>query len=74
MLFGCGESFTRFNKRGQKVHAYTQDGMGAQSGRMYKPVPFFLSSRGYGVFTHTSTPVTFDFGSGFDASNVIYAG
>lgn len=72
-IFGCGESFTRLNKRGQKVVIYTQDGMGAQTEKMYKPIPFFLSSAGYGMFVHTSAPVTFDFGRAFDQSNMIYS-
>ncbi|HUF08056.1 MAG TPA: hypothetical protein VMO47_01965, partial [Rhodothermales bacterium] len=69
MIFGGGESFTRLNKRGQKMTLYLRDGMGAQSQRMYKPIPFFMSSRGYGVFAHTSAPVTMDFGHDFDQSN-----
>ncbi|HET9789513.1 MAG TPA: hypothetical protein VFP47_20425, partial [Pyrinomonadaceae bacterium] len=40
-LFGCGESFTRFNKRGQRVLVSTRDGMGTQNEYMYKPIPFF---------------------------------
>ena len=73
-IFGCGESFTRLDKRGQKIVLYVRDAMGAQSQRMYKPIPFFLSSRGYGMFVHTSAPITFDFGQDFDQSNVIYTG
>jgi alpha-D-xyloside xylohydrolase len=73
-LFGCGESFTRLNKRGQHVVIYTRDGMGTQNEYMYKPIPFFLSSNGYGMFVHTSAPVTFDFGKNYDAHNVIYSG
>ncbi|MBO0798377.1 MAG: DUF4968 domain-containing protein [Blastocatellia bacterium] len=73
-IFGCGESFTRLNKRGQKVLAYTRDGMGAQTEKMYKPIPFFMNSAGYGMFVHTSAPVTFDFGQAFDQSNMIYSG
>ncbi len=73
-IFGGGESFTRLNKRGQRVNAYIRDGMGTQSEYMYKPIPFFLSSNGYGMFVHTSAPVTFDFGRDFDAHNVIYSG
>lgn len=64
-LFGCGESFTKLDKRGQKVVLFTTDGQGVDSVRMYKPIPFFMSSRGYGVFIHTSTPATFDFGASF---------
>lgn len=73
-IFGCGESFTRLNKRGQKIVLYTRDAMGAQSQLMYKPIPFFLSSRGYGIFVHTSTPVTFDFGQSFDQRATLYVG
>jgi alpha-D-xyloside xylohydrolase len=73
-IFGCGESFTRLDKRGQHVVVSTRDGMGTQNEYMYKPIPFFLSSNGYGMFVHTSAPVTFDFGKYYDAHNVIYSG
>jgi alpha-D-xyloside xylohydrolase len=33
-----------------------------------------MSSNGYGMFVHTSAPVTFDFGQFFDQSNVVYTG
>jgi len=61
-IYGCGESFTAFDKRGQKVVLWTDDANGTQNETMYKPVPFFMSSRGYGIFIHTSSPITCDFG------------
>lgn len=73
-IFGCGESFTRLDKRGQKVQIFLADAMGVQTTKMYKPIPFFLSSRGYGMFIHTSTPVTCDFGHDYDEANVLYTG
>jgi alpha-D-xyloside xylohydrolase len=73
-IFGCGESFTRLDKRGQKLVLYTRDAMGVQNEYMYKPVPFFMSSNGYGAFVHTSAPVTFDFGKTYDQHNVISTG
>jgi alpha-D-xyloside xylohydrolase len=73
-IFGLGESFTRLDKRGQHIVAYLRDAMGAQSPRQYKAVPFFLSNRGYGMFVHTSAPLTFDVGAEFDAHNTIYNG
>ncbi|MEO8073385.1 MAG: TIM-barrel domain-containing protein [Acidobacteriota bacterium] len=72
-IFGTGESFTRLNKRGQKINAFTRDGMGVQGQLMYKPIPFFMSSGGYGMFVNTSAPVTFDFGQFYDSHNVIYS-
>jgi len=65
-IFGCGESFTRLDKRGQKVVLWTDDACGVQNEGMYKPIPFFMSSRGYGVFMHTSTPITCDFGKHYN--------
>jgi alpha-D-xyloside xylohydrolase len=73
-LFGGGESFTRLNKRGQKLVLYAYDAYSAQTPRMYKPVPFFVSSRGYGMFVHTSAPLTLDLGGSYDEANVIYLG
>jgi alpha-D-xyloside xylohydrolase len=73
-LFGCGESFTRLNKRGQKLVLYAYDAYSAQTPHMYKPVPFFMSSRGYGMFVHTSAPLTLDLGGSYDEANVIYLG
>ena len=73
-IFGFGESFTRLDKRGQRIVAFLRDAMGAQSPLQYKAIPFFLSSKGYGMFVHTSAPVTFDVGAEFDAHHTIYSG
>lgn len=62
-LAGGGESFSALNKRGQKLVLCTTDALGVESTAQYKPVPFFLSSRGYGVFFHTSAPLTADLGA-----------
>ena len=71
-LYGCGESFTRLDKRGQLLHMWTRDAYSAQTATMYKPVPFMLSSRGWGVFAHTAAPATFDLGHGHDGAAVLY--
>jgi alpha-D-xyloside xylohydrolase len=73
-LFGGGESFTRLDKRGQKLVLWTNDANGVETGRMYKPIPFFMSSRGYGMFVHTSAPATFDFGASFTNRNSLLLG
>ncbi len=73
-LFGCGESFTRLDKRGQKLVLYAYDAYSAQTPNMYKPVPFFMSSRGYGMFVHTSAPLTLDLGGTYGEANVVYLG
>ena len=73
-IFGCGESFTRLDKRGQKVVLWTDDANGVENQDMYKPIPFFMSSRGYGMFMHTSSPITCDFGSYFSGINSLMLG
>ena len=73
-LFGCGESFTRLDKRGQKLVLWTYDAYSVQTPDMYKPVPFFMSSRGYGMFVHTSAPLTLDLGASYNEANVVYLG
>ncbi len=73
-IFGCGESFTQLDKRGQKVVLWTDDANGVQNEGMYKPIPFFLSSRGYGIFMHTSSPITCDFGKYFNAVSSLMIG
>lgn len=73
-FYGCGESFTKLDKTGQKVVLWTKDAHGVQSQDMYKPIPFYMSSRGYGIFTHTSAPVTFDFGYNYQEAQTIFIG
>jgi alpha-D-xyloside xylohydrolase len=73
-IYGCGESFSAPNKRGQTIFVSTQDAHGTQTDEMYKPVPFYLSDRGYGVFVHGSTPMTFDFGHSYADTQVLYSG
>jgi len=72
-FYGTGESFTRLNKRGQKTVLWTEDANSCQRNRYYKPIPFFISSRGYGMFLHTSTPAAFDFGCKYDGTGALYA-
>ncbi|MBG0827950.1 alpha-xylosidase [Planomonospora sp. ID67723] len=57
---GFGESFTPLDKRGQRPVMWNFDAFGAESQRAYKNVPFYLSSRGYGVLVDSGTPVEFD--------------
>jgi alpha-D-xyloside xylohydrolase len=73
-IFGCGESFTSLDKRGQKIVLWADDANGIQSQEIYKPIPFFMSSRGYGMFIHTTTPITCDFGNTFNGLNSLMIG
>ena len=73
-IFGCGESFAKLDKRGQKVVLWTDDANGIENETMYKPIPFFMSNKGYGVFMHTSSPITCDFGKYYDEATQLMIG
>jgi alpha-D-xyloside xylohydrolase len=62
-FFGFGEKFTDFDKRGQRLEMWNRDALGVDSELAYKNVPFFVSSRGYGVFVDSLTCVNFDMAS-----------
>ena len=61
-VHGLGERFGAFNKVGQSVALYNEDG-GTSSEQVYKNVPFWLSSRGYGVFVDAAEKVELEVGS-----------
>ncbi len=61
-IYGFGEKFTPFVKNGQTVEIWNSDG-GTCSDQSYKCVPFYLSSRGYGVFTNKTGYVSYEVAS-----------
>ncbi|MFE0003009.1 alpha-xylosidase [[Kitasatospora] papulosa] len=61
-VYGLGERFTPYVKNGQTVDIWQADG-GTSSELAYKNIPFYLSSRGYGVFVNHPGKVSFEVGS-----------
>ncbi|WP_243064437.1 alpha-xylosidase [Humibacter sp. RRB41] len=61
-IYGLGERFGAFVKNGQVVDTWNADG-GTSSEQAYKNIPFYLSSRGYGVFVDDPANVSFEVGS-----------
>jgi alpha-glucosidase (family GH31 glycosyl hydrolase) len=60
-IYGLGERFGPFIKNGQVVGIWNQDG-GTSSEQTYKNVPFYLSSKGYGMFVNHTEEVEFEVG------------
>lgn len=58
-LYGLGERFGPFVKNGQTVDIWNEDG-GTSSELAYKNIPFYLSSKGYGVFVRHAGKVSFE--------------
>ena len=51
---GTGERFRKMDLSGQTFQLKNQDGQGVNNRRCYKNIPFYMSSRMYGAFFHTS--------------------
>ena len=61
-IYGFGEKFTPFVKNGQVVEIWNSDG-GTCSDQSYKNIPFYISSKSYGVFVNSSDKVSFEVNS-----------
>jgi len=61
-IYGLGERFGPVVKNGQPVDIWQADG-GTSSDQAYKNVPFFWSTKGYGVFVNHAERVSFEIGS-----------
>jgi alpha-D-xyloside xylohydrolase len=58
-VYGLGERFGPLVKNGQTVDIWNEDG-GTSSEQAYKNVPFYISSRGYGVLVNNPGRVSFE--------------
>jgi alpha-D-xyloside xylohydrolase len=61
-IHGLGERFGAWNKIGQNIEVWNEDG-GTSSDQAYKNISFWLSSRGYGVFIDTPDKIDLEIGS-----------
>jgi alpha-D-xyloside xylohydrolase len=61
-VYGLGERFTAFVKNGQSVETWNADG-GADTEQAYKCVPFYITSKNYGVFVNNTDNVSYEIGS-----------
>lgn len=59
-FYGFGQRYNAFDQRGQAFDSLVFDEYKNQGKRTYIPVPFFLSSCGYGLYLATSRRVHFD--------------
>lgn len=62
-IHGFGETYGRFDKHGTEQVLWLEEAFSNTSPATYKRVPFWLSSRGYGLFVNTSNAVTAKVGS-----------
>ncbi len=61
-LWGFGERFDALNMRGHAIETWVVEPWGG-GGKSYFAVPFFISSKGYGLFVNCTGRVKFDCGA-----------
>ena len=61
-IYGLGERFTPFVRNGQSADTWNEDG-GADSDQAYKCIPFYISSRNYGVLVNSTDRVSYEIAS-----------
>jgi alpha-D-xyloside xylohydrolase len=63
-FYGFGEKFNSFDQAGKKIDMITLDIAGAKGDAAYKPVPWFMSTRGYGFHLDSTAESMFDMRNG----------
>ena len=58
--YGLGERFDTLNHAHTVVENSSQDNGHAKGSSTYKPIPFFMSTTGYGLWVDTTAEATFD--------------
>ena len=58
--YGLGEHFDTLNHAHTVVRNVSMDNAGPKGSSTYKPIPFFMSTSGYGLWLDTSGEATFD--------------
>src|SRR5260221_7724794 len=72
-LYGTGERFDTFNRRGQRFDVRVYEPYKNQGARTYLPVPLILSSSGYALFIEGTRPLLIDAGASISDALVIEA-
>ncbi|HHV98944.1 MAG TPA: hypothetical protein GXX36_05945 [Clostridiaceae bacterium] len=62
-IFGLGERYSHIQYRGLEVDNYVYNQYRDQGLRTYMPVPFLLSSKGYGIYLDTPLYARYRFGT-----------
>ncbi|MBC7320644.1 hypothetical protein H5T89_08345, partial [bacterium] len=63
-IYGLGQRFNGANQRGKAVNIWSEDRWCQTEGNSYVPIPFFLSTEGYGLFVNRYEYSFFDLGKG----------
>lgn len=67
VIYGLGERFDGLTRNGRSVDFHNKDAIGTTSQRTYINVPFYISTRGYGLFLNAGAKTDWQIGT-LDAS------
>ena len=59
-FYGLGERFGTLGRRGSRTVAWIEDALGVNGPRAYKAVPYFWSTRGYGLMVNSGMACEID--------------
>ncbi len=63
IIYGLGERFDSFTRNGRTVDFHNKDAVGTTSRRTYINIPFYLSTKGYGLFLNSSAKIDWQIGT-----------
>ena len=63
LIYGLGERFDSLTRNGRTVDFYNKDAVGTTSRRSYFNIPFYLSTKGYGLFLNSSAQTDWQIGT-----------
>ena len=63
IIYGLGERFDSLTRNGRAVDFHNKDAVGTTSPRTYVNIPFYLSTKGYGLFLNTGARVDWQIGT-----------
>ena len=63
LIYGLGERFDGLARNGRTVDFHNKDAIGTTSPRTYVNIPFYMSTRGYGLFVNAGTAMEWQIGT-----------
>lgn len=63
VVYGLGERFDSLTRNGRTVDFYNKDAVGTTSRRSYLNIPFYISTKGYGLFLNSSAKTDWQIGT-----------
>ena len=72
LIYGLGERFDGLVRNGREVDFHNKDAVGTTSRRTYINIPFFVSTKGYGLFLNSSARTDWQIGTR-DASALAFS-